>query len=343
MAKKAPEPTSPKETSQAQTSSNVGTAIANAFMQNPTENTPNGSTQVTQTGTYTWHDPYTGASYDIPTFTRNTTLSANQQAIKDQTDKAQLNLGTLANNQSAFLNDYMSKPFDGSNDATEARLMELGRKRLDPIIAQQDEALRTRLANQGVKAGSAAYDREMNNQNQSNNDAYNQLLLQGHGQAFNEAVAERNQPINEISALLSGSQVSMPQFMGANIGSIPTTDNAGIISNYDNQRIQAAQQDNAFTNSVLGGLFGLGGKLIGLSDKRAKKDIKKVGEVPVEGDNINLYSFRYKKGMGDGKQHVGVMAQEVEKSRPDAVTRRSDGMRQVDYGRLFKLGQRVAA
>jgi hypothetical protein len=88
------------------------------------------------------------------------------------------------------------------------------------------------------------------------------------------------------------------------------------------------------SNGIIGGLFGLGGKLIGLSDERAKKDIKKVGEM----EGHALYSYKYKKGKGDGKRHVGVIAQEVEKKRPDAVSRRSDGLRQVDYGKLFAAG-----
>lgn len=336
---KAPSPPDPRETSQASTSTNVGTAIANAWMQNPTEYTPDGSTQVSQSGTYKWNDPYTGQTYDVPLLSRTTTLSPAQQAIKDQQDAASLGLSTLANKQTGFLQEYMSKPFDGSNEATEARLMELGRKRLDPLLAQQDETLRTRLANQGIKAGSDAYGREMTTQNQSRNDAYTQLLLQGRGQAFQEALAERNQPINEITSLMSGSQVSMPQFMGANIGAIPTTDVGGLINENFNQRMNIYNQQMAQRNNIMGGLFSLGGSLIGLSDKRAKKDIKPVGKLMGQ----KLYSYTYKKGMGDGKPHVGVMAQEVEKTRPDAVTRRKDGMKQVHYGRLFGLGERMAA
>ena len=74
MGKSVPEPTPPKETSAAQTGTSVSTAVANAFLQNPSENTPWGSTAVNPTGTYGWTDPYTGQTYNIPTFTRTTTL-----------------------------------------------------------------------------------------------------------------------------------------------------------------------------------------------------------------------------------------------------------------------------
>ncbi len=336
---KAPAPPNPKDTSQASTSTNVGTAIANAWLQNPSEITPDGQTKVTQTGQQNWFDPYTGQNYNIPTFTRETTLSPQQQAIKQQQDAASLGLSTLGNKQTQFLQNYMDKPFDGSNEATEARLMELGRKRLDPVLAQQDEALRTRLANQGIKVGTAAYDREMTNQNQARNDAYNQLALTGRGQAFQEAQATRNQPINEITALLSGGQVSQPQFQGANIGAIPTTDVAGLINENFNQRNQQYQSQMAARQGLLGGLFGLGSSFIMASDRRVKKDIKPVGKLMGE----KLYSYEYKGKFDDGKRHVGVMAQNVEKRRPDAVLTGDDGVKRVDYGKLFSIGERMAA
>src|SRR5690606_14878812 len=104
---------------------------------------------------------------------------------------------------------------------------------LDPMLAERREREATRLANQGIRLGSTAYDRAMSLVDQGENDAYNELLLRGRGQAVQERLTERNQPINEISALMSGSQVSQPQFIGSTVGGIPTTDNAGIISNYD--------------------------------------------------------------------------------------------------------------
>lgn len=337
---KAPAAPDPAKTAAAQTSTNVTTALANAQLGNVNQVGPDGSVTYSTNGGKNFTDPTSGASYFIPQYTQTTSLSAGQQAIKDQNDAAQLNLGKLANQQSSFLGDYLSKPVDLSNDATEARLMELGRKRLDPAIAQRDEDLRTRLANQGIKAGSDAYAQEQNTANQGNNDAYTSLLLNGRQQAVQEALTQRNQPINEIIGLMGGSQVGTPQF-GASAGNqpqLPTVDYSGLVEqNYQNQT-NAYNQQQQQRQGILGGLFGLGGKLIGLSDKRAKKDIAKVGEVETGGDTVNLYSFRYRKGMGDGKAHVGVMAGEVEKTHPDAVSRRSDGMRQVDYGKLFKIG-----
>ncbi|MES0070684.1 hypothetical protein [Mesorhizobium sp. M0058] len=331
----APKPPDPKETSAASTGTNISTAIANSYLNNANQVGPDGTITYTNSGTQSITDPYTGKTYQIPTRTATTTLSAAQQAIKDQTDKAQLNLGTLANNQSSFLNDYMAKPFDGSNDATEARLLQLGKARLDPILAQQQDALATKLSNQGIKLGSAAYDRAMAQQGHNVNDANNQLILSGHGQAFAEGQAIRNQPINEITALLSGSQVSSPQAAGYTGSTIPTTDNAGLINQNYQQRVDAVNAKNAQTGSLVGGLFGLGSKLIGLSDDDAKKDKERLADITPE---MGLWKFHYKGEAKGAPMRLGLMASEVEKVRPDAVSRRPDGYRQVDYGKALSLG-----
>lgn len=333
---KAPEPPDPRETAAASTSTNIGTAIANAGLNQVNQITPDGTLTYAQTGSSVYRDPYTGEVYNIPRYTATQTLSKQQQAIKDQGDAAELNLATLAKNQSGFLNDYMAKPVDLNNEATEARLFELGRKRLDPMFAQNDESLRTRLANQGIKAGSDAYDREMTKFYEGRNDAYNQLLLSGRGQAVQEALTERNQPINEITALLSGSQVSQPNFINPPQSQIPTTDVAGIINNNYNQRLGVWNAQQAANQNLMGGLFGLGSAAIIASDRRVKKDIKRIGKTD---DGQNLYFYRYK---GSDKPQIGLMAQEVEKRRPEAVVE-IGGIKHVDYDKAIAPGSILRA
>jgi hypothetical protein len=64
-----------------------------------------------------------------------------------------------------------------------------------------------------------------------------------------------------------------------------------------------------------------------VSDRRMKTDIKKVGRLD---DGLAVYKYRYKAG---GPQHIGVMAQEVQKVKPEAV-RNYGGTLAVDYGKL---------
>jgi hypothetical protein len=259
---KAPAPPDPKQTAAASTSTNIGTAIANNTMGMVNQNTPDGSLTYSQTGTYKYTDPYTGKSYDLPTYTATTALSEMGQKIKGQNDLAQLNMAETAANQSGFLKDYLGGVWNPDTSAIEGRLMELGSQRLNPRFQQEEDQLRTRLANQGITEGSEAYNREMSRFGQSKNDAFNSLMLQGRGQAFNELQSIRNQPINEITALLSGSQVSNPNVQMMQPQGAATTDVAGIINQNYNQRLANWQQQNAQRQSLMGGLFGLGASAI---------------------------------------------------------------------------------
>ncbi len=254
---KAPAPPDPKQTSAAATGTNIGTAIANTSMGMVNQVTPDGSLTYNQSGTYKYTDPYTGQTYDLPQYTATTALSEAGQAIKGQNDTTQLNMAETGAQQSAFLKDYLGTPWNPDTSAIEGRLAELGSQRLDPRFAQEEDRLRTRLANQGVTAGSEAWNREMGSFGQTKNDAFNSLLLQGRGQAFNELQTQRNQPINEISALLSGSQVNNPNVQMSQPAQAATTDVAGLINSNYQQRLGAWQQENAQKQSLMGGLFGL--------------------------------------------------------------------------------------
>lgn len=333
-APKAPEPPDPKETSAAATGTNVATAIANTMLGNVNQVTPDGSLTYGQTGSYDWTDPFTGKKYTLPTFTATQALSDAQQQIKDQSDATSLNLAATANEQSAFLKDYLGEPVNLNIEATEARLYELGAKRLDPRFERERDALETRLSNQGIVKGSEAYDREMERFAQSKTDAYNQLALQGRAQATQEALTERNQPINEIIGLISGAQVKQPQFVPTGTAAIPTTNNAELINTNYGQRLAAWQQEMQSRGGLFGDLLGFGAGLL-KSDRRLKKDIKKVGSAK----GHPLYEYRFK---GDGPatpKEIGVMAQDVEKVRPDAVFESRDGVKMVKYGQLFGLGR----
>ena len=79
------------------------------------------------------------------------------------------------------------------------------------------------------------------------------------------------------------------------------------------------------------GFTSLGNNLMlapGLSDRRLKKDIVKIGELE---DGLGLYEWQYtfKKG-----RHRGVMADEVEKLRPWALGPRVEGYATVNYNLL---------
>lgn len=221
------------------------------------QNTPYGSLSYDQTDTYTYNDPYTKKSYEIPRFTSTTTLSPEQQRLLESGNEAKQNLSDLAVDRSAFLKDYLGQTTD-MTDTISGKLFDIGRQRLDPMFAERQDALETQLVNQGIARGSAAWDSAMRSAGQDRNDAYNQLLLGGRGQAMSEI----NAPINQITALLSGSQVSSPGVAMQTPQGMPYTDVAGLINTNYNQRMQQWQANQGMMGGLFGGLGSLGAGLI---------------------------------------------------------------------------------
>lgn len=320
-----PKPPDPKETSAASTSTNVGTAIANANLGNVNQVTPDGSLTYDQTGTYTWNDPYTGKSYEIPRYTATQSLTPEGQAIHDTNVGTQQNLADIGNQQSDFLKGFLSNPIDLSSGNVEKYIDNHFGDDFNKQWGQQQDQLLTRLANQGIGAGSEAYQNALDQFSTQRGNAYDNLYGNQYQNAVKDITAERSQPINEITALLSGSQVAQPNLVNTNMPTIPTTDVAGLINTNYNQKLGAYQQQMAQRNGILGGLFGLGSAGIIASDRRLKKDIKKIGKTD---DGQNLYSYKYKAG---GPTQVGLMAQEVKKRKPEAVHDIGGGLMGVDY------------
>lgn len=183
-----------------------------------------------------------------------------------------------------------------------------------------NNAKQTMFGNQNTTtaANNALQDQGFNSQLTKMNAQNQQRQLQ-----LQEAFAKRNQPINEITALLSGGQVSNPQFMNIQGQQMPTVDYAGIVnSNFQNQMAGYNANQQA-TGGLLGGL----GSLFGLSDDDAKKDKTRHGHVK---GRMGLWSYRYKGEPGSAPKRVGLMASEVEQEEPSAVRRRG-GLRYVNY------------
>jgi hypothetical protein len=114
------------------------------------------------------------------------------------------------------------------------------------------------------------------------------------------------------------------------------------LSQAANTAFQGAQAANAANAGFWSGLISGGaqaygaskmGAALAASDIRLKENIKQVGVLP---SGLNIYEFEYKDeykdrpNTGHGK-FMGVMAQEVEKVIPEAVSFDADGFRQVDY------------
>jgi len=143
-------------------------------------------------------------------------------------------------------------------------------------------------------------------------------------QELQKQLALRNQPLNEITGLMSGSQLQMPQFQGYNPTNIaPAPVFAGAqAQGAANMQNYGIQQSGA--NATTSGLFSLAGAA--LSDRRLKSNIERIGTHKL---GIGVYEYDIL-----GERQQGVMADEVEKVMPEAVLMHPSGYKMVNYGLL---------
>jgi hypothetical protein len=507
-----PQPPNPIATGAAQTGTNIGTAIANANLNNTNQVTPQGSLTYDQTGTYNYTDPTTGQSYPIPRFTATQNLSPAQQNLSNLGVSAQTNLANLANNQSGMLTSLLGTPFSASQGnfdvqsylnanpdvlaaatrdtaaggvnagesiqdyatrhyqyygqgrpgtptgaptagnegdigvgdapmsaynpggqqqtsfgdagpittdygvgdaATQRdRVEQALYQRMDPQLQRDRANLDAQLADKGMMPGSPGYQSAMDQFGRQLDDARLGIITQGgqeqklqadmaaqragfqnaaQQQAFTEAQSrgqfantaqqaqytqnalgaqfynsaqaqqlanqqaqfnaanqaraqylseqytQRQEPINEITSLMSGSQVSKPSFVNTPTNQIPTTDIAGLINTNFNQNLQNYQQQSQNFNQIVGGVFGaLGGYL--RSDRRSKENIHRMGTVFAAATDddpkkLPIYAYSYKDDPVSTR-HIGPMAQDVEKIDPGAVATRK-GVKYIDRSRVM--------
>lgn len=224
----------------------------------------------------------------------------------------------LAQNQAMFANSGIAQ-----NNANATALFGMGedQRRYGDSMAQQNFGNQQAIQGRQDAIGDARFGQQ---------GAIFDAQDNARSRSLQEQLAMRNQPINEITALMSGSQVQTPQFGIAQSAQIPTTDYAGITQQGFNNQQANYQQQNANWQQTMGGLFGLGrAAIMSPSDIRLKADIEPMGQ---RGGH-NWYSFRY---VWDepGTLREGVMAQEVMQTRPDAVLTHPLGFLMVDYDKL---------
>lgn len=156
------------------------------------------------------------------------------------------------------------------------------------------------------------------------------LQNQASAQALNQQLGLYNQPLNTYNALATGAQVQNPNFTSVPATNQAGTDVAGITNSaYQNQLAQYQQQQAGINN-----LFSLGGSLgsaaIFKSDRRLKRNIKRVGQT---GSGIPVYDFQYIWDGERGPVYRGVMADEV-RHIPNAVIPMPNGFDAVNYAVL---------
>jgi hypothetical protein len=215
--------------------------------------------------------------------------------------------------------------------------------RLDPQFREMEERNRTRLLNQGLSEGSEAYSKAMDRLSQQRADAYNQANfsairegtaagsalfnqnLAARNQGMQERLRQRGQPLAELQALQGFT--AMPGYSQAGQGQAPNLLAAlGMEDAAHYRKWLAEQQSRSDTIGagfdLLGTLASVGGAF--LSDERAKTNVERLPEQVAPG--VPLAVFRYRPEHGPDGLYAGVVAQDVQREYPRAVTVGPGGM-----------------
>lgn len=280
----APAAPDPAATANAQAAANAETARVQARLNRVNQTTPFGTQTYTDLGNDRW-------SSDI-------TLSPEQQALYNSQTRTGQGLYNLAegalprvasainsNIDTSWLPDVVGSQGDVVNRSREVAqsLYDAGVARLQPQFDRaRDQTFQT-LADRGIGAGSGdAWTNTLRDERQIQNDA----LLGLNAQATQAAGAEQNrltnlaqairqgdiqeqnffrsQPINDVATLLGTSPgVTTPQFTQAPQVGVAPTDVVGPINQQYQASLASWNANNQRQNSLLGGLFGLGGTALG--------------------------------------------------------------------------------
>lgn len=323
---------------------NLEAARVNTKANRINQYTPYGTLVYTHTGT----DPDAGWSQTV-------SLSPAQQKLLDAQNATSLGLAGLQQTGLGYVRDALRhgitmrdlpKSMVNAGQTGQAALM----ARFAPQIAQSHAALENQLANQGIMPGSEAYNNAMRTQQQSENDLRMQAALHGidvgnqaQTQQLGLLQALRNDPINVLNAVRTGSQVTNPAFERVAQQALTSgPDVLGATQSQGNYQQGLYNSQVASYNANGGWLGPIGSAAMTLgsaylaggmkpSDARLKRDIERIGALP---SGLPVYQFRYVWDDADAPLQTGVMAQEALEVAPDAVAMHPSGYLMVDYGRL---------
>ena len=257
----------------------------------------------------------------------------------------------LANQQAnnAALGQQFSQNQQAGNFANAAQTQAYGQNLSDAQLTNAAQAQQYgQNANDAAFANSAEMQRvqtalqNANLTNEQKQQLYNQALssAQLSNQASNQQLAQnqaiQQNPLNILQALRTGAQLNT-----ANLPAVGVSQ-PGALANWSGaDYLGAAQAQNQFnqgqynaqmaSNAQLrGSVIGAGGALGGAaiaSDRRLKKNIKRIGTHVL---GIGLYTWDYLWG----QPFSGVMADEVEQVMPEAVVTHPSGFKMVNYEML---------
>ena len=295
-----------------------------------------------------------------PMWSATTNLNSTGQQLLDTQNATSLGLGQTINSQLGQVQRTMGQGFNPqtgpiTTNAGQANLQtnpnyasgmqgwdqanQILNARLQPQMAQDRESQNAALANQGIVAGTKAYDNAMRTFNQGQNDLLTNSQLAGQQigqnlfnqgiqggqfsnaanqqmfannvtnanlgnaaqqQQYNQAMTNYNMPLNTLSALRSGAQVQNPTFQ--NVPQQATTSGADVLgatTAAGNYNLGTYNAQQAANSNLTGGLLGLGGTLGAASILSDIRTKENIEPIGVANNGLTIYKFEYKPEFKD--------------------------------------------
>jgi hypothetical protein len=317
--------------------------------------TPYGNLDYKQTGT---------DQYGNPTWTATTSLSDVGQQLLNNQNATSLGLGGAINAQLGQVQNVMGQGFNPqtapiTTNVGQANLQtspdyqggmqgwdranQLLMQRLQPQMDIQQKTLDAKLANQGVVAGTEAYNRAKMGLGLQQNDLLNQAQLSGlqagntlfqqgmqgaqfgnqaqqqllnnqlananlgnqaQQQQFNQALTQYNMPLNTLSALRTGAQVQNPTFQNApQQATTAGADLLGAASSQYNAAMGGFNAQQAAQANMNSGLMGLGGTLGAAAIMSDIRTKENITQVYWLPNGLPVYTYEYKPEFKDEAGH----------------------------------------
>jgi len=205
-------------------------------------------------------------------WTATTTLSPEQKQLLDIQNQTSIQMGGLQQKGLGYVENMINKPFgteslpqigiNAGEDYSSAIM-----RRLQPQLLMEQKSFDQKMANYGIPLGSEAYNNAKRQFDMTQNDRLVaaqtggiDVGLRANQQGFGQLGYMRNEPINTLNAIRSGSQVTNPTFQ-----SVPqqaTTQGADILGATQagyNAQLGASNASNAASAANTGGMYQLGG------------------------------------------------------------------------------------
>jgi len=163
-----------------------------------------------------------------------------------------------------YIDAANARPEDLNSTGAFDRAQQLWESTNAPILQRQQDALDTKLKNQGFTADSEGYKNAMGDLAKQQGDTRNSAELSWQNSIFNQGLQNRAEQLGELNPGVNyGNQAITGGFQGTNNLGVPNVDLTSLYNAQQQQAQQNYQNQLQSYNGMLGGIAGLGGTIIG--------------------------------------------------------------------------------